>query len=143
MMKKETQKTAQRAAIHEFIKDNKTHPSAREIFEHVSEQLSTISMTTVYNTMELLKRKGFVQEIHAVVDGEGRRYDPNVMPHDHLICETCGKVIDIEVAVDHSLLVPEDQQHGFDINKISINVYGRCSECRNQNRNQSRNQQLN
>lgn len=130
-MEKKPQRTAQRTAIHEFIKDNKSHPSVKEIYQHVSERLSNISMTTVYNTMELLKKRNLIQELPAVIHGEGRRYDSNPAPHDHLICLSCGKVVDIEVNVDHSLLLTEDQQQGFDIHKIGINVYGQCPGCKN------------
>lgn len=129
-MEKKPQRTAQRIAIYNYIKDNKSHPSVKDIYQHVSEKLSNISITTVYNTMELLKQRGHVVELPVVIHGEGRRFDSNVQPHDHLICNSCGAVFDMEIDVDHSLLITEKQQQGFDIKEISINVYGICSQCK-------------
>lgn len=129
-MEKKPQRTAQRLAILDYIKDSKSHPSVKDIYRHVSKQLSTISMTTVYNTMELLKKEGLVFEL-PMLHGEGRRFDSNPDFHDHLVCNSCGTIIDIDVDVDHSLLLTEKQQQGFDIRDISINVYGVCSQCKN------------
>jgi Fur family transcriptional regulator, peroxide stress response regulator len=129
-MEKKPQRTAQRIAIYDYVKDNKSHPSVKDIYQHVSEKLSSISITTVYNTMELLKQRGHVVELPVVIHGEGRRFDSNLTPHDHLICTSCGAVFDIEIDVDHSLLFTEKQHQGFDIKAISINVYGVCSQCK-------------
>lgn len=133
-MPKKPQRTAQRIAILDFVKENKSHPSVKEIYQHVLEKLSTLSMTTVYNTMDFLKEKGQVVELPIAIHGDGRRFDSNVMPHDHLICTSCGRVVDIEVDVDHALLLSEKQQQGFDISKISINVFGFCPECKQKKR---------
>lgn len=127
---KKPQRTAQRLAILDYLKDNKSHPSVKDIYEHVSEKLSNISMTTVYNTLELLKLQGKVLELPITIHGEGKRFDSNVKPHDHIICTDCGRVVDIELDINHSLLVNEKQRHGFDIKLISINVYGVCPECK-------------
>jgi Fur family transcriptional regulator, peroxide stress response regulator len=129
-MEKKPQRTAQRLAIYDYVKGNKSHPSVKEIYRHVSEKLSNISITTVYNTMDLLKKRGIVLELPVAIHGEGRRFDSTVTPHDHLICTSCGSVFDIEVDVDHSLLLTDKQQQGFDIKEISINVYGVCSQCK-------------
>jgi Fe2+ or Zn2+ uptake regulation protein len=87
-------------------------------------------MTTIYNTLDLLKKDGFVHEL-PMNKVEGRKFGSNLTPHDHLICNTCGIVVDIEVDVDHSLLLTEKQQRGFDIREICINIYGLCPHCKN------------
>jgi Fur family transcriptional regulator, peroxide stress response regulator len=129
-MEKHHHKTAQRAAILEYLKDNKSHPSIIDIYEHVLEKLSTISMTTVYNTIDILKKEGVIQELalrnHAV-----RRFDSNPTPHDHLICSICGNIVDIELNIGQSLILTEKQQHGFDIKERSITIYGVCPKCKN------------
>lgn len=129
-MEKKPQRTSQRLAIFDYIKDNKSHPSIKDIYKHVSEKLYSISITTVYSTMELLKQRGHVVELPVAIHGEGKRFDSNVKPHDHLICSSCGAVFDIEIDVDHSSLLTKKQQQSFDIKGISINVYGMCSKCK-------------
>jgi Fur family peroxide stress response transcriptional regulator len=129
-MKKHYHKTAQRAAILEYLKNNKHHPNIIDIHKNVSKKLSTISMTTVYNTIDLLKKEGLVQEL-AVLNHEGRRFDSNLSPHDHLICSICGKVVDTEVNVNNPLLMTEKQKNGFDIRETRIKFYGVCPDCKN------------
>jgi len=128
-MMKKYHKTAQRAAIMQYLKNNRHHPNITDIYNNVSKKLSTISMTTVYNTVDLLKKDGLINELPARND-EGRRYDPNPNPHDHLICSICGTIVDIEIDVDHSSLLNEEQQKGFDINEVSFNVLGVCPNCK-------------
>jgi Fur family transcriptional regulator, peroxide stress response regulator len=128
-MMKKYHKTAQRAAILQYLKNNKHHPNITDIYNNVSKKLSTISMTTVYNTMDLLKKDGLVNELTAH-NGEGIRFDSNLNPHDHLICSICGTIVDIEINVDRSSLLNEEQQKGFDINEVSFNVLGVCPNCK-------------
>jgi Fur family transcriptional regulator, peroxide stress response regulator len=129
-MKKHYHKTAQRTAILEYLNNNKHHPNVIDIYKNVSKKLSTISMTTVYNTIDLLKKEGLIQEL-AVSNHEGRRFDSNLTPHDHLICNICGTVIDIEINIDLSSLLTEKQKQGFDIGEIRMRFYGVCAHCKN------------
>jgi Fur family peroxide stress response transcriptional regulator len=129
-MKKNYHKTAQRTAILEYLKNSRHHPNIIDIYKNVSKKLSTISMTTVYNTIDLLKREGIVHEL-AVRNHEGRRFDSNLAPHDHLICSICSKVVDIEPNVDHSILLTEKQKNGFDVRETRIRFYGICTNCKN------------
>ena len=128
-MEKHRHNTAQHAAILKYLKKNKNHPNIIDIYKNVSKKLSTISMTTVYNTMDLLKKDGLVHELTAH-NGDGIRFDSNLNPHDHLICSICGTIVDIEINVDHSSLLNEEQQKGFDINEVSFNVLGVCPNCK-------------
>jgi len=113
-----------------YLKNNKSHPTIVDIHRAVSKQLSTISMTTVYNTMDILKKNGLVMEL-PVLSGEGRKFDSNTVPHDHLICRYCGTTFDINCGIDHSVLLNEDQKQGFDIMGIFTCIYGLCPECKN------------
>jgi Fur family peroxide stress response transcriptional regulator len=129
-MMKKYHKTAQRAAIMDYLKNNRHHPNIIDIYKNVSKKLSTISMTTVYNTIDLLKKDGLVHEL-PVRNVEGMRFDSNLTPHDHLICSICGSIVDVEFNVDDLSLLTEKQKNGFDIREIRINVYGVCSNCKN------------
>ena len=91
-------------------------------------------MTTVYNTIDILKKEGLIHEL-AVRQHSGRRFDSNLAPHDHLICSICSKIFDIEVNFDHSSLLTEKQKNGFDIREIRIKFYGTCSKCKNMDGN--------
>ena len=51
--------------------------------------------------------------------------------HNHLICSVCGKIVNIKIDVDKSLIPTEKLQQGFDINEIYIDFYGVCRNCKN------------
>lgn len=127
-MAKTPQKTAQRIAIFNYLKSNTLHPTIKEIHEHISKQISCISLTTVYNTMELLKKGGLVIELPHATSKEGRRFSSNLKHHDHLICNYCGEIVDINVDFNRSLV--NENQYDYDIEAMSLNVYGVCPRCK-------------
>jgi Fur family peroxide stress response transcriptional regulator len=121
------QKTAQRKAIVSFLRGNSSHPSAVEIYEAVSRELGALSFATVYNTLALLKKKGLVRELALVHEGR-KRYDPDVRPHHHLICEQCGRIVDIHLPF--SPIVPAEYLQGFTVREGMMTFYGTCDRCK-------------
>ncbi|MEE9934859.1 MAG: transcriptional repressor [Deltaproteobacteria bacterium] len=128
-MNKKHQKTAQRAAIMNYLEGNTSHPSARDIYEAVQETLSTVSLATVYNNLIILEEEGLIREI-PVPGGNGKRYDANIDPHDHLICTSCRKIIDIPAAT--AVKISPEHLQGFTVQDVSVKIYGLCPDCRNQ-----------
>ncbi|OPY85669.1 MAG: Transcriptional regulator PerR [Syntrophus sp. PtaU1.Bin208] len=118
--------TPQRLAILEYLKDNREHPSAADIYAAVSEKFPTMSFATVYNTLKALKDRERVLEL--AIDGGKKRYDPDTIHHHHLICTECRKIVDIFVEFD--LSVPEADLNGFEIRANHVDFYGVCPECR-------------
>jgi len=119
--------TPQRLAILAYLEGNKDHPSADDIYKGVSRKFPTMSLATVYNTLETLKQRGLVREL--TMDPYKMRFDPQTTPHHHLICTDCRKIIDIHTKFKISL--PEVEGEGFEIIGNHIEFYGRCSNCRN------------
>ena len=128
-MNKYNHKNAQRAVILEYLKHNKHHPNIIDIYKNVSIKRSTLSMTPVYHTMDLITQDGLVYELpkrHV----EGMIFDSNLISRSRLICTSCGIMVDVEDDVDHSLLVDEIRMDGFAIRMISIEFYGLCAHCK-------------
>jgi Fur family peroxide stress response transcriptional regulator len=118
--------TPQRLAILEYLKDNRDHPSAADIYAAVSEKFPTMSFATVYNTLKALKKKDNVIEL--TIDSGRKRYDPDTVRHHHLICTVCRKIVDIYLEFD--LKLPGADRHGFEITENHVDFYGVCPECR-------------
>jgi Fur family peroxide stress response transcriptional regulator len=129
-MKKHNYKTAQRSIILEYLKHNGHHPDITDLYKNVSIKLSASSASSVYNTMDFPKQDGLVYEL-PLRNVEGMIFDTNLISQNHLICTICGKIVDIEDDVDHSLLLDEIPKDGFAIRKISIEFYGVCPDCKN------------
>ena len=118
--------TPQRMAILEYLEGNTSHPTAEDIYRHVSEKFPSMSFATVYNTLEALKEKGLVTELN--IEGGRKRFDPNPEPHHHFVCTQCGKIVDISDPLELDL---QNFDHkGVTIEKFQVLLYGRCSECK-------------
>ncbi|WP_038055889.1 Fur family transcriptional regulator [Thermodesulfobacterium hydrogeniphilum] len=120
--------TPQRLAIIEYLEGNKEHPSAEDIYNALKPKFPSMSFATVYNTLEILVKKGLIKELN--VESTRKRFDPSTHPH-HFFCKRCKKVIDVDNQINIS--VPE-QLKGFDIEDIQIIFYGLCSECKSESK---------
>ena len=118
--------TPQRLAILECLDGNGNHPSAEEIYRDVSQKFPTMSLATVYNTLETLRERGNIREL--TIDPHKKRFDPNTEPHHHLICTKCKRIEDIHRYYD--LSVPAANKNGFEITGNHIEFYGRCQNCK-------------
>jgi Fur family transcriptional regulator, peroxide stress response regulator len=121
-------KTIQRNSILNYLKNSTSHPTAKDIYMAVSKkEKDIISLATVYNTLTLMKKKGLVREL-AIPNFDQKRYDPNVIPHAHLICSNCGKIADLHLALHFG--ISDEHKQGFSIQDSEINFYGLCPICK-------------
>ncbi len=120
--------TAQRQCIFGVLDGDVTHPTAETVHALARAQMETISLKTVYQTLNELAALG---EIAALDLGTGTtRFDPNVdRPHHHLVCGQCGKVRDLHGDVS-GVAVPAGTDAGFEVSSAEIVFRGRCAECR-------------
>jgi Fur family peroxide stress response transcriptional regulator len=123
---KKMKMTPQRMAILEYLDGNTTHPSAADVYRAVIDRYPTMSLATVYNTMETLKAKGMVIEL--AIDHGKKRFDPNPEPHHHIICVRCKEVVDVHG--NFSLDISEKERCGFDIIGNHVDFYGICPKCK-------------
>ena len=87
------QPSAQRLAVAGYVLATTAHPSADRVFEEVRARIPMISRATVYNTLNLLVRKGLLRQL---VHAEGKVvFDPNLEPHHHFIDEGTGTIHDV------------------------------------------------
>lgn len=119
--------TIQRRVILQELLGRKDHPSADQIFESVSQTIPGLSRATVYRVLETMVQLGAARKVsHA---GAVVRYDPNTDRHHHLICDTCGDLVDVEAGEFADIPVPKTGTAGFQITDFSINFSGLCSTC--------------
>ena len=85
--------TPQRIAIAQAALSSKEHPTAEQIYEIVNKTNPTISLSTVYNTLNAMRDTNMLQEL---AFGNNHRYDPNTRIHVNLVCQKCGDIIDVE-----------------------------------------------
>jgi len=118
--------TPQRQRIFQVLADNATHPTADLVYAAVRRDMPTISLRTVYETLNELVELGEIQQFDL---GTGaKRFDPNNEPHHHLICVGCGIVRDI--SVDYSQIeIPTEYRRGFTVRTTEVSFRGLCQDC--------------
>lgn len=117
--------TPQRLSILAYLEDNKCHPTAEDIYRHVSKKFPTMSPATVYNTLEALKSHGRIREI--TIDSGKRHFDPDTSLHHHAICSGCNRIVDI--FADFDLNAPGSALQGFQVTGSHVEFYGLCRDC--------------
>src|SRR5262245_30597784 len=88
--------------------------------------MPTISLRTVYQTLNDLAAMGELVQFD--VGTGSHRFDPNLDPHHHLVCDRCGTVIDVHADLDPRAL-PEEGTEGFEITSTEIVFRGVCADC--------------
>lgn len=118
--------TPQRQCIFEVLHGNAGHPTAESVYQAARAQMPSMSLRTVYQTLNELAAMGEVQQLDL---GTGSsRFDPNVEGHHHLVCETCGKVRDL-YADFRRLTVPARARQGFTVGAAEVVFRGQCDAC--------------
>ena len=82
--------TPQRLAIFRRLAATDRHPSAEELHAAVRREMPTLSLATVYKTLDALAGIGAVRPVSRL--GARGRWDANLEPHHHLVCTSCGTV---------------------------------------------------
>jgi Fur family peroxide stress response transcriptional regulator len=118
--------TPQRIAILDYLKGNTGHPSAEDIYKAVSKMFPTMSLATVYTTLGALKDKGSVLEL--TIDPDKKRYDPETAKHNHLICISCKKIVDVPAV--NLIDLPDTIKQDFSVIESHVEFYGLCPECK-------------
>lgn len=85
--------TPQRIAIVRALAADPSHPTAQEIFDRLQASMPTMSFATVYNTLDALAQAGLCGSL-SLSPGPAR-FDPNMVPHHHVVCDGCGLVRDV------------------------------------------------
>ncbi len=118
--------TPQRQAIFRTLHGSTVHPTAEAVFDTVRREMPTISLRTVYQTLNDLAAMG---EILAIDLGTGSaRFDPHTDHHHHLVCDVCGRVQDVEAEFP-GVELPDGQAFGFTVDTTEIVFRGRCRDC--------------
>lgn len=120
--------TKQRQCVLQVIHESEKHLTANEVFEVARGILPGISFATVYNSLRYLKTEGLIGEIQL---GHGaHRYDRNLTRHDHAVCNSCGSIVDLKLALPPHVFERASELTNFHAESIELTVRGRCPECR-------------
>ncbi len=118
--------TTQRLVIFEALCNFKNHPTAEDVFNSIREQFPSISLSTVYNTLDLFYRNGIISIVKTSAGIV--RYDTVREHHHHLYCAETNKIEDYFNQELDSLLSDFFDKHkinNFDINEVKLQIRGK------------------
>lgn len=122
--------TPQRIAILNMLMSTNSHPTAESIFKALEPTNPTMSLATVYKTLDSFSTAGIIQVLS--IDGESLHYDYRTEFHPHIVCTKCGSVCDIHADVSseiNSILEKISNESNCSIDKEQLFFYGVCEKC--------------
>ncbi len=120
-------RTRKRQRILDWLRQTTSHPTAAEIHEALLAEFSRLSPGTVYRNLEVLLAQDQIRAVRSA--GGALRYDGNLEPHNHFICEACGAIADLDVPAPRSLARRLEREYSLVAERIAIDFYGLCPAC--------------
>ena len=121
--------TPQRRLILDIFLLEPGHVSSEELYAKVKRRDASIGQATVYRTLKLLAGCGLAEAV-SFADGI-TRYEPHfgAEHHDHLICELCGRTIEIMDPLIETRQEELAAKYGFTLVRHKMDLYGLCPKC--------------
>lgn len=121
------QVTAQRLAVLRAVADL-PHSTAADIDAAVRTELGTVSLQAVYDALAVLAERGIIRRIQPA--GSPARYEGRVGDnHHHLICRSCGRMVDVDCAVGSAPCLTAADTGGYEVDEAEVIYWGRCRDC--------------
>ena len=107
--------TPQRLAVYDALSSTKSHPNAEMLYNMLQPSYPTMSLATVYKTMDIFAELGLIQ----VLTGN----------HPHIRCTECNRVDDIFDFQDEGLMNGVEAKTGYQLSGRQLYFFGRCPHC--------------
>jgi Fur family ferric uptake transcriptional regulator len=121
------QVTAQRLAVLRAV-GSQPHITADRVAELVRAEIGAISHQSVYDALGVLVAGGLLRRIQPA--GSSARFEDRVGDnHHHLICRSCGRMIDVDCAVGSAPCLTASEDSGYEIDEAEVVYWGRCPDC--------------
>lgn len=117
--------SAQRIAILRYLMENPVHPTAEKIHESLVHDMPSLSLTTVYNTLNCLVAADCGVTM-LTPDSRNAHFDFIEHPHAHTYCRSCGAIMDMELG---GALSGDDCRGSFHVERVDVCYRGLCSDC--------------
>ena len=119
--------TEQRHLVLKIIQQAKGHLDADEIYQLARQKSPSISLSTVYRSLQLFKELELVKEHQ--FDGMRRCYETTPRPkHHHLVCLGCGQIFELHCPSTKKLKSRINTEEGFKVTDAEARLVGYCPD---------------
>ncbi|MPM84011.1 Peroxide operon regulator [bioreactor metagenome] len=115
----------QRELILDRLTHTTEHPTAEMLYQWLKPENPSLSLGTVYRNLNLLADEGEITRMSFPVE----RFDAQTEPHAHMVCGSCGSVLDLELVYDPSLDEHAASASGHLIKRHELIFTGTCAKC--------------
>lgn len=119
--------TPQRQLILEAV-HGLEHATPERVHAAVRERAAGVNITTVYRTLELLEELGLVTHTH-LSHGSPTYHAANAHQHVHLVCRSCGTVLEVDPVLVQPLAARLLDERGFRVDIGHVALFGLCQTC--------------
>ena len=127
--------TPQLLAVYAALAATKEHPTAETLYKELRPNYPTMSLATVYKSLDAFCEIGIVRELN--VGEEAFRYDADISPHPHVRCIACDKVADVPITSLPALDKNVASVTGYRVVAQQMYFFGYCPECQKKKINQN------
>lgn len=120
--------TGPRLMILEAIGSHLHHPTVEQIYTLLLDDHPSLSLSTVYETLDAFIRHGLCRRVTGA--GDRMRVDGTPQDHDHAVCRSCGEIFDIDRQVFPLPPPPRQLPHGLLVKGVRLEYDVICSTCR-------------
>ena len=111
-----------------YLQTHRVHPTVDDMYNALHDFIPTLSKTTIYNTMDLFVSHGVV--LGLTIDEKQMRFDADVSPRAHFLCNACGKLYDVPINGDAIASLKSLLPHDMQATEVSVYYKGICRECK-------------
>jgi Fur family ferric uptake transcriptional regulator len=120
--------TPQRQLILDAVRAGKGHSSPEQVYQRVAKKAPSLNRTTVYRTLDFLAEQHLITCVD--VGTGGKLYEiQSERPHQHLVCERCGKTEQISSGAVARAFRQIERDHGFKVTTDHLALFGLCAQC--------------
>ncbi len=121
------QVTAQRLAVLNAV-SARPHAAADDLVGDVRANIGSVSRQAVFDALAMLTEEGLIRRIQPA--RSAARYEDRVDDnHHHLVCRSCGRMVDVDCAVGYQPCLEAAEDHGFTIDEAEVIYWGICPVC--------------
>ena len=118
----------QRELILNYILNSHEHLTADTIYADLKKDNPELSLGTVYRNLTKLTEIGAIKKVS--LPNQVDKFDKNLEPHAHFICDECGSITDINIPGMDEFLDKVSDEDGISIRKYDLTLNGTCKKCK-------------
>lgn len=104
------------------------HATPDEVLAEVRRTSTSLNLSTVYRTLEVLEEVGLIRHAH-LSDRAPTYHAMGDDEHFHLVCRGCGTVLSVGSGEASAFVTALRDEHGFTADLGHLTVFGTCADC--------------